>query len=396
MKIAIFSDLFLPIIDGIVTSLEQLVLEFDRQGHEVFLVVPRVKGAPKKIGKNVIIYYLPSIPVIVHPTWHFSLISPRLIRTFKSFSPDVVQIATPANVGFMGIFLAKQQHLPLIGVFHTYFMKPEYLQVVGITRGMRFVENLGWRFTQMVFGQCTIIISPAESVKKDLLAHKIKKEVVVCPNGLKINTNVYIESLHEKIKKRFKITPTKTFLYLGRLSKEKNLANLIKVFYLLHRKEPDAKLLIVGDGPIRRELEQLVLLYDIHQSVVFLGEIKHEDIFRLGIFKLARAFVTCSTSEVQPMSLIEGLFFGLPIIAPRSQGMVDLVDQGRNGFLVKPGALNSFVKVMQTVLIDDLLHKNMSVAAKEKSKFFTSKHSAEKYLQVFKRVIDESATTTSV
>lgn len=391
MKIVIFSDVFLPKIDGVVTSLEQLILQFDRMGHEVLLIAPAARGAPKKIGKRVQLFYLPSIPAYVYPGFRLGLLSPKLNKIFKQFQPDIVQIATPANVGLMGIFLAKRYHLPIVGVFHGYFMKPEYLQIVGITKGIRYIENLGWRFTKLVFGSSQVIISPAESVKKDLMTHGFTNQLVVCPNGLTIDESKFNESLHKKLLKRLNINPKKTFLYVGRLSKEKNLFQMLKVFYLLQQKVSDAQLLIVGGGPIQKELEHAVHLYDIKEKVTFLGEVRHDDLFRLGIFKMARAFLSCSTSEVLPMSIIEAMFYGLPIIASQSQGMVDLVEHDVNGYLIKPTGLRSYVKAMEEILFNDVKWKNFAKASLKKSKFFSSEYSAECYIKVFNDVISNQS-----
>lgn len=387
MKIAVFSDFFLPAIDGIVTSLEQLVIEFGRQGHQVLLIAPHCKGAPKYIGENVEIFYLPSIPVVVHPTWHFSIISPQIIRRFKDFNPDVVQIATPANVGLMGIFLAKQNKVPLVGVFHTYFMKPEYLHWVIIKQGTKFIEQIGWKLMELVFKPCEIIISPAESVKEDLIKHGISRPLVVCNNGLHFAPEVEDTQLYGKFIQKYKIVPENTLLYIGRLSKEKNLINLIKIFYSLSLKKSDVRLLLVGDGPLREELETLVRLYDIEEKVIFVGEVKHDYLFKIGILKMAKLFVTSSTSEVQPMSIIEALFYGLPIVAYSSQGMTDLIDDKKNGFLIEPGNVEAFVGRIIQVLDEKELYSELSKNALKKASKFTVSNSAKSYLKVFREVL---------
>lgn len=386
MKIAIFTDVFLPKIDGVVTSLEQLILEFDRQGHEVLVFAPQTKGAPKKIGKRIQIFYLPSIPAFVYPEFRLGLLSPSLNKAFKSFHPDVVQIVTPANVGMMGVFLSKKYDVPVVGVFHGYFMKPEYLQIVGIKRGAKFVESIGWKFMKFVFNPCKILISPSESVKQDLVDHDVPNPIEICPNGLKTYTESFESSAHEKFKKKYKINPEETFLYVGRLSKEKSIDVLIKHFYDLHRSHSEARLLIVGDGPVKTELEHLVQLYDIENQVTFLGAIRHDELFRIGIFTLGCAFVTCSTSEVQPMSVIEAQMSGLPVIGMKSQGMIDLIQDGENGYLADPDT-DEYVEKMKAILSDKKKRKEMSKKSVEMSQKFTIENAAKCYISVFEKVM---------
>lgn len=387
MKIAIFTDVFLPKVDGIVTSLEQLILELDRQGHEVLVVAPSAKGGPKKLGKKAQILYLPSIPAFVYPDWRLGLLSLKLNKTFKDFSPDIVQIPTLANVGMMGIFLARAQSIPLVGVFHVNFMKPEYLQLLGIKRGTRFVESLGWKFAKLGYSPCVAIISPSESVKKELTMHNFPNPLFVCPNGLQVDTEATNLTAHNKFKKKWNIDPTKTFLYVGRLSKEKNVKTLVKVFHSVHAKDPDTKLLLVGDGPEREELEEMVRHLNLQKNILFAGEIKHDELFKLGIFKMARAFVSCSTSEVQPMSMIEALFYGLPIITSLSQGMVDLVENGKSGYLVKPNIVAGFATKMLKLINDEKVYALMSENSKKMSQRFTIEHTTTCYLSLFNKII---------
>ncbi|MEO8581535.1 MAG: glycosyltransferase [Patescibacteria group bacterium] len=387
MKIAIFTDFFLPKVNGVVTSLEQLILELDRRGHEVLVITPAMKGAPKKMGSNIQLFYLPSIPAVIFPDTQFGLLSPRLNRVFGKFAPDVVEIATPANVGIIGIVLAKMHRVPIIGTFHGYFMKPEYLQVVGIKKGVKFVESVGWKYIEFIFRRCQRVISPSESVHQDLLAHNITTPIVVCPNGLNVDTNSFDLKKHNQILKKFHLDPKNTLLYVGRLSKEKSIEKLIQAFYLLQLKLPETRLLLVGDGPDRKNLEQLVHLYDIDKKVVFMGELPHDKLFTLGIFKFGRVFVTCSVSEVQPMSVIEASFYGLPVVAPYSPGMTDLIEDGKNGFLVNSKLIEEYVERLTTLLTKEKLYQQFSKHALKKSEQFTVKYSADRYLEVFEQVV---------
>ncbi len=391
MKIAIFTDVFVPKVDGVVTSLEQLVLEFDRQGHQVLVVAPRTRGGPKNMGENVQVFYVPSVPGIVYPDFRMGLLSLQLTKAIKEFSPEIIQIPTVANVGWMGVFVARMLNIPAVGVFHGYFMKPEYLQVIGIKRGARFIESIGWKYLRMMFGTCEAIVSPSGTVKQDLIDHGFTNPVIVCPNGIRINTEKFRARSFSSLRKKYAIDPDKTVLYVGRVSKEKNLEGLLSVFRIVAQSNRDAKLFIVGDGPFRPELEELSRSYHLEKQVIFTGEMKHDELFRLGIYKLAKVFVTCSTSEVQPMSMIEALFYGLPIVASISQGMDELVRDGWNGYLVSANKPQEYADKINLILNNKQTADSFSTNSLERAKNFTVQHSAESYLALFSKIRKEFA-----
>ncbi len=388
MKIVIFSDVFLPKLDGVVMSAEQLILELDRLGHHVLVVAPKAKGVPTSMGKRVEFYYLPSIPSGIYPQIYAGFPSIGLGKALKKLDPEVFVLATPILVGHLGVFWAKKLKKPSIGVFHTYVMKPEYLQLVGLKPVARYVESPVWTIMRWFYDSCTMIISPSKLVKDDLLEHKFSRPIEICHNGIKVDTKLTSEVSKElkKIAEKKQIDPRKVIMYVGRISKEKNLEMLLRVFQLVSLKEPAARLLIIGAGPILDDLKRYAAELNIDKQVIFWGQIDHDELLAKQLFRLARVFCTCSTSEVQPMSMIEGMLFGVPMIVPAVPAMLDLIKG--NGFTINPPeSEEQFSEKIVELLADDDLHQKFSLASERDSLRFSLEETVQQYLKVFSQAI---------
>lgn len=386
MKIAVFLDGFYPHIDGVVTSTVALILELQKNGHDVLLFAPNCKESekPKKLPYKVV--WVPSVPAFVYPDVYLGLFSPKVIKEFSDFNPDVVHITVPAPMGFLGIGLAKMKKKALVGVFHGYFMEPEYLQIFGIKRGTKTIGNLLWNYARSVYDRCDLNISPSQFVKEDMQRHQFSRPILVCNNGISIDLQKTDKKKQSALSKKYGLNDHKVVLYVGRLSKEKAVDKLINVFALVKKEVRKSKLLIVGDGPVKQDLEEQARKLGLAESVVFTGSILHEDLMRNGIYKLAHVFVSCSTSEVQPMTFIEASHFGLPLVVSKARGNSELIDQ--NGYLVEVGSDENFTKKIITVLTNEKKRKKMIDSAFNLAKKYSIESVADSYIKAYQRAIE--------
>ncbi len=386
MKIAIFSDVFFPNVNGVVTSLAHLMEELSARGHHILLVVPSIEPRTPFVHKNVEVFYLPSVPAVLYPGVRTGLLSPRLLLKVKRFDPDVIHVVTPYTVGTMALLLSKLLGKPSIGIFHGYFMEPEYLKVVGITRGQKYVGSLIWQASKVFFDGCQVVVSPSEFVKTDLQKHGFKRPIVVCRNGLKPRHVKVSAKAQQEFKKKYHIQKDQVLMYVGRLSKEKNVETLLKVFAEVHKQLPAAQMVIVGGGPIKESLEQLAERLGVSKRVVFTGEIEHHLLLKSGAYELANVFVTCSTSEVQPMTIIEAMFAGLPLVIAKARGNIELV-QG-NGALVSAQQPLAFATKIVSILSDPAYQAKLSAASRKLAEQYTVQATADQYLTAYEKAIE--------
>ncbi len=382
MNIVIFADIFLPHIDGVTNSLVHLVKEYAKQGHQVLVLAPKTKGYQKVKLAGVKIFFLPSIPAVVYPELMLGLFSPKLFRVLKEFSADVVHVVGPGTLGSMGLLYAKMLGIKSVAVFHTYFMQPEYLRNVGIKhRGVKMAQSLLWKLTRTFYDSAHVVVTPSKFVKKDLLNHDFKSKIVVINNAVDFSNIKILKKKQDSFIKKYGLENYKIILYVGRVSVEKNIDDLLKVFVKVKETVEKTKLVIVGDGPYLAKLKQLVTKLGIKDKVVFTGSIKNTELFKIGVFNLASVFVTTSHSEVQPISILEAMYFSLPIVAVKSRGLVEMIEG--NGYLVSPNLLTKFAKAVIKILEDEKLQQQLGKHSKELVKQYSVAVMVKEYLKIY-------------
>lgn len=363
MKIAYFTDTFLPKIDGVVSSLLAVSSSLVDQGHEVLIIAPKpsrsVKSAPTPLKKGIHVEYILSVPSLFYPDLRAGVpVSHKIIQSLRKFNPDVIHFQTTFLIGGGAILLGKLLRKPIVGSFHTYFMEPEYTKILGITDQRNVIRSLLWKYAQVFYNQCDEVMTPAALVKEDLLLHGITKPIHVIPNPINESNLHKIDSNEvKKLKAKYKLK-NKVILYVGRVSKEKCLDVLIKSFNQVTQKMDNVSLLIIGDGPARKKLESQVSSLGLQDTVVFTGAIPHTELLKSGIFCVADVFASTSTSEVQPVSVIEAMAYGLPLVGVNKRGVNELMDGV--GLVSESDDHTGIAKSIESILLDTTLQSQLS------------------------------------
>lgn len=366
MRIAFFTDTSLPYINGVSSVVDTISTALAEDGHKITIFAPRPSKKKKIVTpeKNITIHYIASLPALIYPDLRVGApLSPQLLKIAKNTNPDIIHIQSPYFVGAYGLVLGKLLKKPILGTLHGYIMEPEYLKSLGIQEGAGLLRGAIWKYIAFFYNQCHYVHTPASFTKKDLQAHGVIKPIFVIPNTInpdairKVNASTV-----QKLKQKLALLEH-TVLYVGRLSPEKNIDILIKSFAIVAKKRKDVSLLIVGDGPERAASEKLCSERHIIERVVFTGEISYQDVLTKGYFQIADAFVTPSTSELQPMSLIEAMYFQLPIIGVAKRGTLEMLEGV--GLLAKPNNALSLSKTLLTLLSDNALQKRLRLKSSD-------------------------------
>jgi 1,2-diacylglycerol 3-alpha-glucosyltransferase len=388
MKIAIFSDAFYPINSGVVSYIVTTTQELSSKGHKIYLFVPYSKLLKKTqykklFNKNVKIYQYKGIKAFFYPDFKITnIISPGDYKLFRKINPDIICYQSPFTIGLKGIMLAKKFDKPLIGVFHTRIAHQEYISNLKRISKRINLENFAWKYLKYFYKDCDVIISPSKDVGLDLKKRKIHNNVVVINNfvdkkklGNK-KSNIYIKK--------------NSLLFLGRIASEKNLFCLLNGFKKVVAKKKDAQLYIIGGGPMFDEIKEFIVAKKLENNIHMLGQIDREIVLKTDLLEKFSAIVTMSNTEVQPLSLIEAMFKGLPILGPNVDGIKELITD--NGILVKKNSSEDIAKAMLKVLEDSKLQKRLSRAALEKSKQYDSKMLIRKLETELEKTIEEHKT----
>jgi len=356
LKIAIFTDTFIPIIDGVVTTTINLAKGLADRGHKIYIIAPRFRELAKEFAyKNVKVKRMPSIPAFFYKGYRFtSPLSIAVIKYLKKEKIDIIHFQTPIGLGVQALFAARVLKKPVIGTFHTFFTDPGYIKHISTNHG--FAQKLSWFYARRYYNRCDLVTCPSESAKKELLEHGFTSPIKVISNG--IDMSVFDNSKWKKMK--LKYNPNgKILLFVGRIAFEKNLDYLLDCFKLVVKKQPKVKLVIVGDGPQMDELKESIIQKGLAKNVVLTGRIEYNKLVKSGIFKASDLFITASTTETQGISTLEAQANGLVCVGIESRGIKDLIKNNYNGYLVENGDKQAFAGKVIKLLTDRKLHNRM-------------------------------------
>lgn len=357
MRIAFFTDTFLPQLNGVVTSITSLAKKLADRGHKVFIVAPRFPGREQFSYRNITVFRCMSIPAPFYEDSKFTLpFNPFMFKFIIDNNIEIVHFHTPASLGMQAVLIAKLLGLPLIGTFHTFFADPHYLKHVKLNH--KAVEKIAWSLSNLFYNRCDLVVCPSEGTKSELFARKCSAPIKIIPHGIDFGT--FDNSKAKEIKNRYN-QKGKLLLFVGRVAHEKRLPYLLECFAIALKKVPSAKLLVVGGGPQLKVVKAKAKSLNLARSVVFTGMIEHSKLVKSGIFGACDLFVTASTTETGPISLLEAQVNGLVAVIVKGRGM-ELVKNGVNGYVVDPNNRIAFADAVVKLLTDAKKYNSMRKA----------------------------------
>ena len=336
MRIALFTETFLPAIDGVVTRLRHTIEELVRIGDEVLIFAP--SGGPDSYA-GARIYQVPGVSFPPYPQIQLSPPHAGIGRALRQFNPDVIHTVNPYVLGVGGIFYARYLKVPLVASYHT--------NVAAYARFYRlgFLEGAGRWWARTLHNRARINLCTSEATLDYLLRGGIK-HVRLWPQGVDARSFCPERASYEwRVRLSGGHPDKKLLLFVGRLAPEKSIRQLRAVL----REFSNARLAIVGDGPARKGLEREFL----GTPAIFTGLLKGDDL--AAAYASADLFLFPSATETLGMVMIEALASGLPVVAARSGAAHEVVSGGKNGLLYEPGSSSELVAAVRHVLENDAL-----------------------------------------
>ena len=336
MKIAFFTETFLPKVDGIVTRLTRTVEQLVAAGDQVMVFCP--EGAPSHFAGAEIVG-VPALPLPLYPELKLALPRPAVSDALDQFQPDLVHVVNPAVLGLGGIWLAKTRELPLVASYHTHL--PKYLEHYG----MGMLEPLLWELLKAAHNQAQLNLCTSSAMVEELRERGIQ-HTALWQRG--VDTELFRpDRARPELRQRLlggQSDSNALLLYVGRLSAEKQIERIRPVLDAM----PQARLALVGDGPHRQQLEKVFA----GSATTFVGYLGGEEL--AGAYASADAFLFPSSTETLGLVLLEAMAAGCPVVAARRGGIPDIVTDGLNGCLYEPDGMDdgasSFTAASQRLL----------------------------------------------
>jgi len=348
MKIAIVVAGFPPrCLAGTEIATYNIARHLAKRDYEVHVITSLDKGLSRESMEEGFYIHRVSSPKV--RVLGFILFRLKILFLLKKLNPDMVH-AQGVGIGICG-FLAKK------------LFKKNYVvwnRGYAVLYSSRLFDRVSSR---LVLKNADAVIALTKDMKKEIQRRICNRHVFVIPNG--IDLSEFEGPSLVRTRSELHINPAeRIILFVGRLRPEKAVEYLIEAMNVIGQECPMARLLIVGDGKERQNLESLVTKLDLGKGINFVGEVPHEEV---PVYMAASdVFVLSSLSEGFPSVLLEAMAAGLPVVATNVKGLSEIIEEGENGFLVEPRDPEGIAEKVLQFLGDDDLRQRISRNNKKK------------------------------
>lgn len=350
MRVALVSEVFLPAVDGVVTRLRRTLEELPRAGDEVLMIAP-AGGPDSYAGVPVLGVRGLRVPLYPdgdgYPPKRVALPGPALSRALRAWRPDVVHAIQPVLLGVGAVAWARRNRVPLVASYHAHL--PSYARLYRLG----WLEAGGWRYLRSLHNCAAVNLATSRATLAELAMHRVRR-LALWPYGVDLER---FGPDRARAEWRARLTggrPERTILlYVGRLAREKTVERLVEAV----RGRPDVALAIVGDGPLRAELQRCFA----GTPTTFLGFLGGDEL--AAAYASADLFVMPSQTETLGMVTLEAHASGLPVIAADSPAARELVAHDVDGLRFDSATPGSLAAAVRRLAGDPARRAEMATAA---------------------------------
>lgn len=381
MKIAVFTDTYLPQTNGVVAYLVDSLRLLSKNADVVLFAPGGSELQVERRSPHMKIYWIPASPFPFYEGYRIASFDYRRVSDIlKKEKPDIVHAHAPVPLGLQGLLWAKRHHVPSVVSYHTHF--PDYLPHLLNGKLPRFLHGLGHhsvrQFIRHVFGRVDVVTAPTHELCHELRSYGLRN-VVHLPNGVNLKRFRARPNAGAAFRKAHRIGKRKVVLYVGRISFEKRLDVLLEAFRIIESR--DRVLVIVGSGPYLGKLKELSAALEA-KSVIFTGFVKDA----AAAYSCADIFASASDTETFGMTFVEAMHAGLPVIGVRKLGAKEVITP-KCGMLVKPGSPGELGMAMEKLLDDEKLRAGMSKEAVKRAAQYSIDKSVRKTLGIYRGLL---------
>jgi glycosyltransferase involved in cell wall biosynthesis len=374
MRIALFTETFLPSRDGVVTRLTHTIEALSQRGDDVLIVAPHIHGLPKDY-QGVPVLSLPCIPFPLYRGFYLGspVLSKNAQTALRRFQPEVVHIVNPVAIGLAGLRYARHHMIPLVASYHTNI--PEYTRRYGFSWAERPTR---W-YLRQIHNRAQLNLCTSRSVQIQLQSQGIRHVELWEPG---IDVNLFNPARRSEAW-RSRLTEDHSektiLLYVGRLAPEKELEHILAALPAL----TDCHMAFVGDGPEAESLRQAAK----GLPVTFVGTLDGEEL--AAAYASADIFVFPSSTETLGLVAIEAMASGLPVVGARRGGLLDIIVDVETGLFFEPGSSIDFAHALSYLANNREERVAMARAARQRALQWSWSASTEGLRQKYALLLDK-------
>lgn len=383
MHIAFFTNFYLPVVNGVVRSVESFRSELTNQGHNVFVFA---QADQDYVDEAPFIFRYPSLPLPIQVKVSAVIpVSPFVDQLLPALKLDVIHTHHPILLGQTAAGKAEEFGLPLVFTFHTQYQ--EYTHYVPLPQEaiQEFLKDAIQNWMMDFMQKCQHIVIPSRSMEETLIqTYGLRDRYTVIPTG--IDLEPYRHTDGRSLRSKMGWQDEKVLISIGRLGQEKNWDTLLKAVKRVHQKHPEVRFVLIGDGMERESLQRLATELGISERITFTGEMPFSDVIQY--LKAADLFGFASVTETQGLVTMEALAAGLPVVAVDASGTRDCVEDGEQGYLV-PNDADALADSIIRLLDSPGTMKKFRSKALKKAKEFDVKNCTRQLLEVYKQAVQD-------
>jgi 1,2-diacylglycerol 3-alpha-glucosyltransferase len=327
MKIAYYTETYLPNRDGVVTSILTFKNALEDMGHEVYVFAAGDRKA-KRENKDKNVFYYTSTSFRPYPMYRIALFPFRSQKKVKELGINLIHSHGMATMGLAAVEASKTNKLPLVSTFHTLVTQAtHYISNAKVVKGM--MEKFTWKYLEWYYKQCNAVVTPSVVIK-EMLEERGLTGIYVIPTGIDVK-RFNTDNDGSSVRREWGMEKNKVILNVGRLVLEKNLDVLIKSSLIVLEEFPDARFTIVGEGPALGYYKKLVGKTGVGKWFHFVNEVVPANKMPL-VYAASDVFVIPSKFETQGIVVQEAMASGKPVVGADYLALKEIIREGYNGY----------------------------------------------------------------
>lgn len=369
MKTGLFTDTFLPDINGLVTVVQKMERQLTREGHEVHVFAPAYPGWHEDEPR---VHRFFSLRFAFYPGMRMSIpYNRRALQVLPCL--DVIHSHDLGPLGLFALRASRRYRIPHVHTYHTLYT--EYRRYLPLP--LRPSRQMAIRLSRAFCNRCDVIIAPSLEMKRELESYRIHRPIHALPFG--VDEEEFSHEIEWNVSAELGLPAEDLLLFAGRLGNEKNVTFLLGAFKHLLSYRDTARLIIAGDGPQRQALQRYASELGIAPYVIFVGFLGRKQL--IDLYKQS-LFIFASKTETQGLVLLEAMMAGSPVIAIGKMGVLDIVHHQETGILVEEDE-EEFARACHRLLENKAERERLGRAARKWAQSQTAHSSVLRLLEIY-------------